>query len=99
MDSLAEHISLTKFVAFEDISGLYELAERTELSTRTMQQLSRAASEREPTDEAFQLIVGELVGARTPEPDGRTLGAPWKTEWAGSFRTANRTAGRHWWRF
>ena len=69
MDSLAEYISLTKFVAFDDISGLYELAERTELSTRTMQQLLRAASEREPTDEAFQLIVGELVGARTPEPD------------------------------
>jgi DNA-binding transcriptional MerR regulator len=69
MDSLAEYISLTKFVAFGDISGLYELAERSELSTRTMQQLLRAAAEREPTDEAFQLIVGELVGSRTSEAE------------------------------
>lgn len=69
MDALLEKISLTKFTVFGDMSGLYELAERDTLSEETIQQLLREASERDPSDIAFQGIIKEVVGRRTREPE------------------------------
>lgn len=69
MDSLAEHTSLTKFVVFKDVTGLYELTEREDLSNDTIRQLLQEASQRDPSDQAFRWIIKRIICPRIEEPE------------------------------
>ena len=63
LESLAERVSLIKFVAFGDLSGLYEMGERDALSEETIKQLLHEASQYEPSDPIFRRIV-EVIEAK-----------------------------------
>ncbi len=63
LESLAERVSLIKFVAFGDLSGLYEMAEREALSEETIKQLIHEALQYEPSDPIFRRIV-EVIEAK-----------------------------------
>lgn len=64
LSSLQERMALAKFIYFGNIEGLYELAERDTISGETVQKLLREASQRDPADRAFRLIVKEIVCSR-----------------------------------
>jgi hypothetical protein len=66
---LEEEISLDKFIAFGDETGLYELGERESLSPDTIHKLLEYAAQYKPSDRVFQQIIAVVNSAISKSTD------------------------------